>query len=269
MDWFYALNGRQNGPVTEAGLDELHRTGIINQDTLVWHSGLADWQPLRSARPMAPPVVSAPGAPAMAACAECRRPFSQSEMIQLNNSWVCAECKPVFLQRMREGSAPEFGDGVWRYRNQLVVRPDASLPDRCVRCNAPANGYRLKRKLWWHPPAYYALILLYLLIYVVVAILVRRKAVLMVGLCERHRNQRSRFIITGWLLLLGGFAVLIVGGSFQPLLILVGLLAMLGGLVVAMLMPTRIVYPTRITRDLAWVKGAGSAFLADLPEWNG
>jgi hypothetical protein len=191
-------------------------------------------------------------------------------MIQLSNSWVCAACKPVFLQRMREGSAPAYGgDGLWRYRNQLVLRHDAPLPDRCVRCNAPANGHRLKRTLTWHPPAYYLLILINLIIYVIVAICVRKKAVLQVGLCERHRRQRFTCIVTGWLLFLGGIALLILGIAAQSLLAVVGILAILCSLVIVLLTATRIVYPARIDKELAWVKGAGGAFLADLPEWKG
>jgi hypothetical protein len=41
--------------------------------------------------------------PVQSACALCRRPMAQSEMIILNGSWVCATCKPVMVQRMHEG----------------------------------------------------------------------------------------------------------------------------------------------------------------------
>ena len=45
MDWFYAQNGQQAGPVADEELADLVRRGVIHRDTLVWHSGLADWKP--------------------------------------------------------------------------------------------------------------------------------------------------------------------------------------------------------------------------------
>lgn len=37
------------------------------------------------------------------ACYECGKSFSQDEMVQYSGSWVCAGCKPVFLQKLKEG----------------------------------------------------------------------------------------------------------------------------------------------------------------------
>jgi uncharacterized RDD family membrane protein YckC len=36
-------------------------------------------------------------------CSECGRAFSRDEMIQYRNSWVCAGCKPIFVQKLKEG----------------------------------------------------------------------------------------------------------------------------------------------------------------------
>ena len=41
----------------------------------------------------------------------------------------------------------EAGEGVWRDGNLLVVQKGAALPDRCIRCNAPAEGRRLHRQV--------------------------------------------------------------------------------------------------------------------------
>jgi len=49
--------------------------------------------------------------------------------------------------------------GVWRDNKTLVMTKDALLPDQCVKCNAPAHGFKLKRKLTWHHPALYLIIL--------------------------------------------------------------------------------------------------------------
>ena len=45
MDWYYALEGQQRGPVSEAELTRLAGEGVIAPSTLVWHAGLPDWQP--------------------------------------------------------------------------------------------------------------------------------------------------------------------------------------------------------------------------------
>ncbi len=44
--WFYARNGQQSGPVSDAQLRELIRNGGLDpQKDLVWNSGMSDWQP--------------------------------------------------------------------------------------------------------------------------------------------------------------------------------------------------------------------------------
>ena len=53
MNWYYALNGQQNGPVPEQELTRLVATGNINAGTLIWRDGMADWQQLGTAFPAA------------------------------------------------------------------------------------------------------------------------------------------------------------------------------------------------------------------------
>ena len=45
MDWFYAYNNRQNGPVTGEALTSMLRQGHIQPGDLVWREGMANWQP--------------------------------------------------------------------------------------------------------------------------------------------------------------------------------------------------------------------------------
>src|SRR5438045_334031 len=47
---------------------------------------------------------------------------------------------------------PPMSNGIWRDGKTLVMMKEAFLPDRCVKCNGPANGYRLRRRLSWHEP---------------------------------------------------------------------------------------------------------------------
>jgi hypothetical protein len=118
MNWHYALGGQQQGPIDDAQLDALIAAGTITSETLVWREGMPAWQPLRQARPAAPapfpapPITAAPPGvgPAPAAnevrCCECGNSFTRDNVIQYGNSFVCAGCKPVFVQKLREGATP-------------------------------------------------------------------------------------------------------------------------------------------------------------------
>ena len=143
------------------------------------------------------------------------------------------------------------------------------MPDRCVRCNGPANGYRLKRQLYWHPPAYYLLILISILVYAIVAICIRKKARIHIGLCETHRAQRKWTMIGCWLAAVLGLVAIIGGAANENGLIGgLGIILMLGGLIWGVAkVPT--VSAGKIDKDFVWVKGGGRPFLADLPEWTG
>ncbi len=101
MNWFYVKNGAQAGPVDKAELDRLVQTGEIPPDTLVWMQGMASWQPYSG--PGA--VLAMDPSSTKAICVECHKPVEKSAMIQHGTSWVCADCKPIFLQKLSEGVA--------------------------------------------------------------------------------------------------------------------------------------------------------------------
>jgi len=129
MNWYYADQGQQTGPVTEEQFTELVRTGKIQPDTLVWREGMAAWAPYRQAG--APPHPSTPspaGGPGFVAgqnpeavCAECGRMFAIQDMIHHSGPtggiYICANCKPVFLQKLAEGAQINTGElnyaGFW------------------------------------------------------------------------------------------------------------------------------------------------------------
>jgi uncharacterized RDD family membrane protein YckC len=115
MTWYYADGSRQVGPVDEPALDDLVRAGVVRDDTLVWRDGMANWQPhgsVRGVRPPPPPVAAIPVAADTGFCSECGHPFPASQLVPIGNAQVCAQCKPVYLQRFREGGQ---GIGTRRY----------------------------------------------------------------------------------------------------------------------------------------------------------
>jgi hypothetical protein len=247
-------------------LDELLSSGKINRDTLVWREGMTDWQPLTAVRPGGPPPI--PGSKTMV-CAECGRTFPPEDLIPLNRSWICARCKPVYLQRMIEGVRPAHAaHTIWRMNKQLVTRSETPFPDRCVKCNAPAGGFRLKRVLYWQPPAFYLLLFCNILVMLIVIMIVRKKAVLQVGVCEIHRVQRRQAIWTGWLGSFGGLALAMFGGAaFHSVwVVLLGVVVFFGAIIYGGLKGV-LISAAKITTENVWVKGVHRDFLAELPEW--
>ncbi|HTB14212.1 MAG TPA: RDD family protein [Bryobacteraceae bacterium] len=116
MKWYYADAGRQVGPVEDAQLDELVRSGAVRDDTLVWREGMANWQPHSAvrgpAKPIPIPAAAVPIAAETRFCSECGRPYPAHEMVTIGTATVCAQCKPLYMQRVREGGQPI---GVRRY----------------------------------------------------------------------------------------------------------------------------------------------------------
>ena len=157
---------------------------------------------------------------------------------------------------------------IWRSKAQLVMTKQASLPDRCIKCNAPTSE-RLKRKLQWHHPALYLLIVISILVYAIVAMVVRKTATVHVGLCDEHRESRKlSMIITVFLAFVGMLSV-IAGVQFET----AGLLFAGFGFVIAAAIygtiTVRIVAPTRIDEHFVWIKGVDTSYLQEFPEWNG
>jgi len=139
MNWFYVDAGQQAGPVDDTQLQALVTSGKIQPGTLVWHEGMANWQPyqelatpgLRLATPPPPSVALAgsPGSVNQATCAECGGLFNVQDMIQYGTLRVCARCKPVFMQKLAEGA--RIQTGTFRYAG-FWIRVLAKLLDGLI-----------------------------------------------------------------------------------------------------------------------------------------
>ncbi len=113
VDWYYAKDDQQLGPIDQAQIDALVGQGAIGLSTLVWNQDMGDWQPYGEVATQAPSAAVAGGT---ASCAECGRSFPTDEMVSYSGSYVCAECKPIFFQRVREGVPLDQGfeyGGFW------------------------------------------------------------------------------------------------------------------------------------------------------------
>jgi len=108
--WYYLENDQQRGPVTDTDMETLRRDGKINSATMVWREGMTEWQPLEQAIPGTTAATPASATPpvmtgmAQVVCSQCGGLFSASEVIRYGNAAVCATCKPVFVQKLKEGA---------------------------------------------------------------------------------------------------------------------------------------------------------------------
>ncbi len=160
-------------------------------------------------------------------------------------------------------------EGLWRDGLLLVIGKGTELPDRCLRCNEPAHGYRLKRTFSWHKPAWYLLVLFNLIIYIIVAMCVRWTAKVSAPFCPRHRSMRRRAIALGWLGSLAGISLVILGASSPDyaIVIVVGVCLFLGSLIFGVI-ASQLVVPKKIDENFVWLKKVSPVFLATVPDWR-
>jgi len=161
--------------------------------------------------------------------------------------------------------------GLWRKGNILVMWKGSQLPARCVKSNQPTDR-RLKRSLYWHHPAIYLSILISIWIYIILALVLRKSATIYIGLSDEWFAKRHRAMFIGWLLVLAGITMFVLGvGSVDrshtfPWMLLASPFVFVGGAIYGLL-AARMVAPQRISNDYVWLKGVHPDFLADLPEW--
>jgi uncharacterized RDD family membrane protein YckC len=113
MSWYYAESNDRRGPVDDATFQSLVSAGTIKPETLVWSDGMAEWTPYgqlpastAAAATVAAPAASPAGAGvARQACCECGGIFATDDMISYEGRYVCAGCKPLFFQKIREGAS--------------------------------------------------------------------------------------------------------------------------------------------------------------------
>jgi len=107
MNLYYAEGDQQVGPVGKSELQSLIRDKKLNAKTLVWQPGMVSWQELgvliRSRKGQSGQATSAAVTVQQALCSECGLAFAEDEMIRFQEAWICAGCKPLFVQKIKEG----------------------------------------------------------------------------------------------------------------------------------------------------------------------
>jgi hypothetical protein len=158
-------------------------------------------------------------------------------------------------------------DEVRREGRFIRMPVDATLPHRCVKCNAPPAEPAKTRTIYWHHPAIYLVILVNIIIYAIVAYAVRKKITLEVPLCAAHKSRRRNAILLAWIGVIASFVLPIAfaseenGGAWVLFCILLFFVSCLAGI-----FGSRLLYGKKIDADEARLGGAGRDFLDSLPE---
>ena len=112
-EYYYVVDGNRNGPVAEDDLRGLAAAGSVTGETLVWTEGMADWQPYSAVLGGASvPAgggglsVAAPPMTTTVTCNVCHQQYPPDQVVRYGANVVCGNCKPEFLQRLREGAFP-------------------------------------------------------------------------------------------------------------------------------------------------------------------
>ena len=114
--WYY-LNGQNQriGPVDHAGLSDLVSNGTVNDETLVWREGFAEWTAYGTVRESNAGTASA--ATEHVACEECGGVFVKDDVIRFRGRFICSACKPAVMQKLSQGLGSRSADmdyaGFW------------------------------------------------------------------------------------------------------------------------------------------------------------
>jgi hypothetical protein len=155
--------------------------------------------------------------------------------------------------------------GVWRAGRKLVVPNPGMLPARCVKCNEPVPEGPRKMTFYYHHPALFLLILVNIMVFAIVALVSRKKGIVYVAICQKHRQNLRVGTWSAAVMILGGIALVIAGAvNGQGTISALGALVVVAGIILVFLY--RIVWAAKIDATTVWLKGAGPAFLAEIPE---
>jgi hypothetical protein len=200
------------------------------------------------------------------ACKRCKLPFNDGAQVEAQPSQNAYAQDPYtqapYAPQQQYGSDSALN--VWRDGSQLVAANNTTLPERCIKCNAPASTL-LKRTVEWYPPYVLLIFLLVHIAGIILYCITRKRATLYIGLCEAHLNRRRFGLLIGICMLVGSvlfFWTSVTGDA--PQWALLAVIVFMVGLCVTVSV-WRIVKASKIEEPYVWLKGINSEFLETLP----
>lgn len=128
MAWYYKEGDQEVGPLSKAELQDLIHAGKVTGRTLARTGEGSQWCPLADFAKKNPPATEGvvgsplpredatppPSPPAQpitvsyeqvgtAVCSLCNRSFPDDQVLRFEGKVICAACKPMFVQRLKEG----------------------------------------------------------------------------------------------------------------------------------------------------------------------
>lgn len=127
MGWYFKDGEQEVGPVSKKDLQELINAKRINGRTMVRSTAGNEWLPLvemvrgksreKSVQPppapevppkqadTPPPINGDDATIAVSICSQCGRTFPQDQVVTFDDQVICAACKPMFVQKLKEGAS--------------------------------------------------------------------------------------------------------------------------------------------------------------------
>jgi hypothetical protein len=178
---------------------------------------------------------------------------------------------PPKSAELDEARVFDHANVAWRDGKLLMVHKDAILPDRCLKCNEPAEGYQYQRSVTWLSPYYALLLLLSPPLYILAFLFMSRRGKVTAGVCRLHRKKRRTAILAGWLVAVAGVGSLIAAGTVlstpMGIAIIAGVILILAGLIGGSI-GSRVLIPNRIDKHFIWLNKVSPAYLATFPDAN-
>ena len=103
MMWFYSKADEKRGPVSEQGIASLYRSHAIDERTLVWREGMADWQPLGGTELAAALEIALPGGETWELCAWSGEKCRLGDTVELGGFRVAIQHKDAAVQHLQQG----------------------------------------------------------------------------------------------------------------------------------------------------------------------
>jgi hypothetical protein len=169
--------------------------------------------------------------------------------------------------------APAASSGAFVRGNRIVVKDGAVLPDRCIKCNAPAAEGRRKKRFAFNedtsgPGLKTAIPLigpLFRVFWLIGQISSRQHVTVSFCVCKKHQTQRLILTIVMAAGLIGGVALVGTAISQQNLALgLIGAVVFLAGAICGA--GSKLLSVANGLNNAAEMTGAGKAFMDSLPK---